>query len=129
MDIPESESKLTLKDLLEEGFACVTVWCPHGQRIKLETLEWPESSGWLYAFVVDDCVRYIGMTARVLRSRMDDYRHIDGEQTSRMRLLILNELAADRVVHVYGLAIADDAKRSAEEARLRIDFNPDWNRC
>ena len=86
-------------------------------------------SGWLYAFVVEEKVMYVGLTERILRSRMDDYRHIKGEQTIRMRELISAKLKANRDVLVYGRREYDSDTLWAEEAKLRRMLDPAWNRC
>ena len=116
-------------DLRREGFEQVTRWVRRDDKTKLEHLNWTEYSGWPYAFVVGDTVMYIGLTERILRSRMDDYRPIKGEQTSRMQQLITAELASGRDVFVFGRREADVAKLWEDEARLRRDFEPAWNRC
>ena len=74
------------------GFEEITEWEIHKDSIRLKSLNWDENSGWLYAFVVKNRVCYIGLTTRVLRSRMDDYRHIQGSQTNRLRGLLVSEL-------------------------------------
>jgi hypothetical protein len=47
-----------------------------GPKIGPLSFDWKDHGGWLYAFVVDGEVKYIGLTGRVLRGRMDDYSHI-----------------------------------------------------
>ncbi|HVA29626.1 MAG TPA: hypothetical protein VNF68_15695 [Candidatus Baltobacteraceae bacterium] len=117
-----------LEDLLALGFEPITNWVLKGSRIGLESLAFEENGGWLYAFVVDGDVKYIGLTTRVLRSRMDDYAYIHNSQTDRLRSLIMTELQAGRAVQIYGSKQSDAATLAAEESRLRALHNPDWNR-
>ena len=62
-----------LERLIQFGFEPVTEWVMKGSKIGPPSFDWKEHSGWLYAFVVDGEVKYIGLTERVLRSRMSDY--------------------------------------------------------
>lgn len=81
-----------LEELIRIGFEPITEWVMKGDKIALRTLDWKQNGGWLYAFVVNDEVRYIGLTNRVLRSRMDDYRDQKSSQTMRLREAISAEL-------------------------------------
>jgi hypothetical protein len=65
---------MNVDELIGLRFELVTEWVMKGDRIALRALDWREHGGWLYAFVVDGEVKYIGLTNRVLRSRMDNYR-------------------------------------------------------
>jgi hypothetical protein len=114
-----------LDDLQKHGFVLVTEWVRKGEKLALKSLGWPDHGGWVYAFVVEGEVRYIGMTNRVLRSRMDDYRHIDNEQTSRLRRHIAAELDAGRSVEIYG---QKNSSPIADEAKLIAACQPEWNR-
>lgn len=116
-----------LADLIRLGFEPITTWVLAEGRIKLDSLKWQDHGGWLYAFIVDDEVQYIGLTNRVLRSRMDDYRHLKLSQTSRVRALILQELEAGGSVAIYGCKHADAGVMAAEELRLRNFHKPIWN--
>lgn len=132
--MPETISQMksiqnTLQEIVREGFEPVTQWIWRDGKIRLASLNWRESSGWLYAFVVDDSVKYVGLTSRVLRSRMDDYRDNTEEQTTRLRELIRAELLSDRRIEVYGRHSPETDRRESDEARLRADLNPPWNRC
>src|SRR5579859_5349630 len=83
-DLPRngaSPGMTVLEELIELGFEPVTEWVMKGAKIRPRTLDWKDHGGWLYAFVVDGEVKYIGLTSRVLRSRMDDYSHIPNSQT------------------------------------------------
>ena len=99
-----------------------------GEKIGPRSFDWKDHSGWLYAFVVDGEVKYIGLTDRVLRSRMSDYSHIKNTQTIRLRELIVDELRAGRIVQVFGLREPNTVKLVAEESRLRAAHRPPWNR-
>ena len=97
-----------------------------GEKIGPPSFNWQDHGGWLYAFVVEGEVKYIGLTNRVLRSRMSDYAHINNSQTDRLRRLIVHELTDGRIVDVFGWKHMDILK--AEEVRLRAAYRPPWNR-
>jgi hypothetical protein len=118
----------TLDELTRFGFEAITHWVLKGEKIGPFSFEWQDHGGWLYAFVVDGDVKYIGLTDRVLRSRMSDYAHIKSSQTERLRGLIVQELEANRTVHVYGWKQKDTNTLKTEEARLRQTYSPSWNR-
>jgi len=116
-----------LDDLVQPGFEPVTQWVMKGERIGPASFKWQDHGGWLYAFVVDGEVKYIGLTDRVLRSRMSDYSHIKNSQTDRLRGLIVHELTAGRIVDVFGWKQRDVDILRVEEARLRATYHPPWN--
>ena len=117
-----------LEELIQFGFEPITEWVVKGVKIGPLSFDWADHGGWLYAFVVDEEVKYVGLTDRVLRSRMDDYAHIKNSQTDRLRALIMGELMASRRVQVFGWKQKDRRILGAEEARLRIAYRPPWNR-
>lgn len=54
------------QSLIEQGFEKLTEWVWRDGKIRLASLDWPEISGWIYVFVIDDLVvKYIGLTASV----------------------------------------------------------------
>ncbi len=114
-----------LDELFGLGFEQVTEWIRDGAKIRLADLSWQEHGGWIYAFTVDEEVKYIGMTDRVLRSRMDNYRDAKHEQTSRLRELILAELSTGRRVQIYGRR---QRSPRVEETSLIAHYRPSWNR-
>jgi len=112
-----------------EGFEPITRWIIKKGKIKPESLHWEEAISWLYAFVVDEKeLKYIGLTTRVLRSRLDDYSYITEEQCERMRALIMSELEKGRTVSIYGKKVEEGIDLFSEEARLRSELSPPWNR-
>jgi hypothetical protein len=115
--------------LVNDGFQPITTWLECNGSIKLASLNWSDAGGWIYAFVIDKAVKYVGLTDRVLRSRMDDYRHIKEEQCVRMREQILAELQAGHVVTIYGKPTSDKERLIADEDRYRRELLPPWNRC
>lgn len=123
----ESRKVTVLDELRQRGFELVTEWVLKGDRIGPRSFDWTDHGGWLYAFVVNGEVRYIGLTTRVLRSRMSDYSHINNSQTDRLRELIRNELAAGNIVQVFGWRQSDRTILESEETRLRNIHRPPWN--
>ena len=119
----------TIQDLHDEGFVLVTQWLLAGNRIRLESLAWPETSGWLYAFVVNnETVKYVGLTERILRSRMDNYRDGKADQNLRLQQLVLTTLNRGHSVSIYGRQEPDASRMISEESRLRVEWQPEWNR-
>jgi len=57
------------------GFERITHWELHKDRIRPHSLAWYDSTGWIYAFIAQSQVRYVGITTMVLRSRLDSYSH------------------------------------------------------
>ena len=117
-----------LDELIKEGFEPVTEWIRKGDRIGPKSFDWADHSGWLYAFVVEGEVKYIGLTTRVLRSRMSDYSHNRNSQTDDKRALVMEALSAGKQVHVFGRKHRDEVTLVTEEARLRALHVPSWNR-
>ena len=121
-------TKKILEVLVAEGFKFITEWIWREGKIRLASLDWQENGGWLYAFVVNGKnVNYIGLTERILRSRMDNYRDKTGEQGERLHELIKAELYAGNSVSIYARELSDSNELLSEELRLRNEFKPIWN--
>ena len=116
-----------LDELIKTGFEPITEWLLTNRGIALAGLDWNENSGWLYAFVVGDEAKYVGLTRGVLRSRMDNYRDQKQDQGQRIRECIVHELEGGAVVKIYGLPINDPEFLVREEERLRAQLRPEWN--
>lgn len=123
-----------MEELLAEGFEPLTYWLLRGDKIKPESIGWDNVSGWIYAFVVEEQVKYIGLTAGVLRTRLDNYSYITDSysggkgQTDRLRGLILDVIKPGGEVTIYGLRHpGDDGIRTKRESELIRHFNPPWN--
>jgi hypothetical protein len=112
--------------LASHGFERITRWALHNDTIKLESLAWKETAGWIYAFVSQNRIRYVGITTMVLRSRMDNYSHLVGD---RVRPLICSCLQEGHGVEIYGIRRPKIAKvdLESEESGLIREFKTDWN--
>jgi len=119
-----------IDSIISDGFEPITRWIIKNGKIKPESLEWKDTSGWLYAFVVDEKeLKYIGLTTRVLRSRLSDYSYISEEQCKHKRELIKSELDKGRTVSIYGKRMKEEEDNlHGEEERLRRELEPPWNR-
>lgn len=117
-----------LDEMIGLGFEPVTEWVMKGDRIAPRSSDWSDHGGWLYAFVIAGEVKYIGLTTRVLRSRIRYYSHIKNSQTNHLRELVSEALSRGARVDIYGLRQHDEAVLVAEEARLRALYPPPWNR-
>jgi len=108
------------------GFEKLTQWVALKQKMKLESLAWPENAGWLYAFVTANRVRYVGITTMVLRSRMDSYRDL---RNDRVRALIRSCLERNEIVEIYGLRRPKTSPidLEQEESMLIRTLETDWN--
>jgi hypothetical protein len=93
-----AEGMTVLDEIIRIDFESITQWVLKGDKIGPISFKCQDHGGWLYAFAVEGEVKYIGLTNRVLRSRMSDYVHINNSQTDRPRRLIVNMLAAGQVV-------------------------------
>ncbi|MGH7863825.1 MAG: hypothetical protein ACREQB_02470 [Candidatus Binataceae bacterium] len=94
--------------------------------MRLASLAWTETAGWIYAFVAENRVRYFGITTNVLRTRMDSYRDM---YEDRVRKLILGRLVEGHEVEVVGTRRPGVSKvdLEIEERSLITEFNTDWN--
>ena len=117
----------SLRTAKREGFKHISNWVRDDGQTKLAHLNWEERAGWLYAFVVDETVMYIGLTTGVLRSRMDNYRHFKQDQPARLREHIEVELANGKDVLLYGRQVPAGESLVVEEARLIRELDPPWN--
>lgn len=116
-----------LRELIRMGWRPITEWLLVGGGIKLASLKWKENAGWLYAFVVGDEAKYVGLTRGVLRSRMDAYSDHNQDQGQRIRECIVRELEGGAVVKIYRLPMGDPENLVREEERLRAELSPEWN--
>ncbi len=115
-----------LRDLANFGFEHITKWVLHNDSIRLGSFDWEESSAWIYAFVSEGRVRYVGIATTVLRSRMDGYRH---QINDRVGKLIRAQLDRGFGVDIYGLRKKGTPKDDleSEETQFINAFRTDWN--
>lgn len=120
------------KAILRE-FEYVTRWVIKGGTIKPESSRWEDSSGWIYAFVAASRVMYVGLTTRLLRSRLDDYSYhkdpyLKGGQPDRLRNLIRSSIETGQTIDIYRLRCSDPEKIGAQENALILKYDPPWNK-
>ena len=71
--------------LLQAGFSFLGEWTTDGEgEIRLNA-QAPADAG-VYAFVVDDLIKYVGLTQRGLRNRLDGYRRGYERQRTNARV-------------------------------------------
>ncbi len=130
--------------LREIGFRDLAVWeaNPHSGLLQYRDVaaqdirNWPEWTPALYAYVEQDCVRYIGKTRRLLGKRIDDYRRGLGDKTNyRVHTCIRAVLTANRQVVILGFY----PQHAIHWGRFRVNlpagledvmieyFQPEWN--
>lgn len=117
-----------LEHYISVGFSPQAQIVLTGTRFNVVERNWLSRPGWLYAFVSDGEVRYVGRTINPLGARLDSYRH-GGDQCARIRACILADLSAGREMWLYGRQIDDTDAIEQEEGRLRREFRPPWNRA
>lgn len=119
-------TRSTLEGLIGYGFRHLTVWELRGERNKALTTEWDLTAGWIYSFVTDVRVRYIGIASTVLRTRLDGYSYQINDSVGGF---IREQLRQNVPVGIYGVERAGAPKMQlqAEESRLIDRFKPDWN--
>ena len=118
---------MSISDTLNKhGFVELTAWEIRNGRIKPVNTDWDDCSRWLYAFVVDDKVRYVGKATTVLRSRLDGYAYQIGD---RVGSRIHDLLDAGERVRIFGAkrSQSTDAELEAEESELIKVLASDWN--
>lgn len=120
--------------LLRAGFLFLGEWTQVSTAIKLEAKA-PDEPG-VYAFVADDVVVYVGLTANGLRARLDQYRlGYKGQKTNaRVNGLISKALSHGQQVKIlvatpaplewHGLPVNTAA---GLEAGLIQMIRPPWN--
>ena len=119
---------MSRKFLKDFGFNLIATWQIDGARIKPSSLDWQDPSGWLYAFVVGEEVMYVGQTGRVLRSRLDDYSYITGEQPTWIRSNVQRQIEVGKIVEILGWKCGEKTQREKEEETLIFEIDPPWNR-
>lgn len=120
--------------LLRGGFLFLGEWQPGDDGFVLDARA--PTDGGVYAFVVDDFVKYVGLTQRGLRARLDAYRRGDERQrtNARVKTLIMEALSSGKRVKV--LIAVPDAQcwgglpvntAAGLEAGLIAKIQPPWN--
>lgn len=122
-------------NLAKAGFAVIGKWqlChKNGMRVNEDL---PPDSG-VYAFLVDDCLYYIGVTQRGIKSRLDGYARGYERQTTNARIkkLICHELTIGRAVTIMAAFPPDiewnnlpiNGAAGLEYGMIRR-FRPPWN--
>lgn len=121
--------------LLNAGFRVLGEWLPLDSGEFELSVKAPRDTG-VYAFIVDDLVRYIGLTQTGFHARMGHYRrgHECQRTSSRIKKLIMMTLTEGRSVGVLiatpeqmtwnGLPVVTAA--GLESGLIRL-IRPDWN--
>ncbi len=115
-----------MEAIKEYGFQKLTNWEIRNEKIKPVSLEWDNCAGWIYAYVAEGNLRYIGITTSVLRSRLDGYSY---QNNDRVGCEIMALLKRDVDVEIYGIKRPDMEKSEleGEESELIRKFDPEWN--
>ncbi|MQV31043.1 GIY-YIG nuclease family protein [Sinorhizobium meliloti] len=140
VDVEEREGSSTATELtswevlLRAGFHFLGEWKPEDDGFQLDATA-PADKG-VYAFIVDDVVRYVGLTQRGLRGRLNAYRRgYERQRTNaRVKALILEALSSGKRVKVL-VATPEDGSwngipidtAAGLEAGLIAMIQPTWN--
>lgn len=117
-----------MKTLKTEGFEHLSEWLLRGPKVRPRRFTWDSRQGWLYAFVIEDEIRYIASTWLTLHSRLSEYGYAVGGQEAWIQERIAKDLLSSLNIYIYGRHEPDELTRAAEEARLVQRFAPIWNR-
>ncbi len=95
----------SLQRLVDIGFARAGGWSLDEGTLGFDVSHYAQARNVLYAFVIDDELRYIGKTSRVLRSRMAGYRTPGATQSTNItnHQHILAALGRGQRVDIYVL--------------------------
>lgn len=87
------------------GFRKAADWCVEAGALECRFLEHATAKNFLYAFVADRVVLYVGKSVRTLKQRMYGYRRPVPTQSTNIKgnRLILEALVNGRAVAVYAL--------------------------
>jgi hypothetical protein len=133
-DETNSSAATSWEVLLRAGFHFLGEWRGENEDFQIDAKA-PVDAG-VYSFVVDDVVKYVGLTQRGLRSRLDGYRRgYERQRTNaRVKALIQEALSAGKRVKVLvavpsagewnGLPVNTAA---GLEAGLISMIQPPWN--
>lgn len=133
-DNPPTIEPTSWEVLLRGGFLFLGEWQPGDDGFVLDARA--PTDGGVYAFVVDDVVKYVGLTQRGLRGRLDAYRrgHERQRTNARVKNLILEALSRGKRVKVL-IAVPDAQSwgglpvntAAGLEAGLIAKIQPPWN--
>lgn len=133
-DETDSSPETSWEVLLRAGFHFLGEWRGENEDFQIDAKA-PIDAG-VYSFIVDDVVKYVGLTQRGLRARLDGYRRgYERQRTNaRVKALIQESLAAGKRVKVLvatpaasewnGLPVNTAA---GLEAGLIAKIQPAWN--
>jgi len=116
-----------LKDFEQLGFGPVVRMLASGDRLSPDNHKWQDNGGWIYAFVADGEVMYVGKCTTVLRNRLDAYR-FGPDHGKRIREFAIEQISNGKEVWLYGLPTDDYEFMDREERRLIREYRPPWNR-
>jgi hypothetical protein len=110
----------------QRGFVRLTVWSLLKGRIKPSSCEWDTCPGWIYAFLTDGHVRYLGIATTVLRSRLDGYSY---QLNDVVGARVMQALKDGCNVEIFGTRRpgAPKPQLEVEESGLINEFDTDWN--
>ncbi len=135
-------SRQNLSDLTTLGFRLVGEFSSNGQRIQFSLSDHKNDTG-AYAFVVNQTIRYVGVTKNTLYARMNGYRNPGPTQETNKR--INPKIAEAGGVQIYFIPESGITEFSTTIHRGEIErtmpadistferflisiFKPEWNR-
>lgn len=132
---PEKAPETSWEFLLRGGFQFLGEWLPFGDgELRLDARAPPDAG--VYAFIVDDLVKYVGLTQRGLHDRLEGYRRGYERQRTNARVKRLIAEALQQGKRVKVLVAMPDAMAwnnlpvntaAGLEAGLIAMIQPKWN--
>jgi len=126
-----------MQALIDIGFRRVGFWRAVGGTVKLELTELADGRPALYAFAVDDRVRYVGKTAQPLKNRMYGYEKGASSQRTNIRVRgeIEKELSSGNRVDIWAFVSEDESNfgifslnvQAGLEDDIIRKLRPPWN--
>ncbi|MCL2846004.1 MAG: hypothetical protein FWE23_11260 [Chitinivibrionia bacterium] len=114
----------SLNSITELGFEKVGEWVLKNGKIEAVLNEDKRAQeNFIYAFVVNEKVMYIGKTSRTLKARMQNYTNCDESQTANVRICeeVKNILKNSGEVLIYAMPNGD------LEPKFIKMLSPEWN--
>lgn len=119
------------------GFELIGHWFSENKELKLELNKSASQKNALYAFAIDDEVKYIGKTTRTIAERMYGYKKPSETQRTNIKnnANILSSISQDEVVDIYVLpdnglmhyGVFHLNLAAGLEDSLIKTVNPEWN--
>ena len=126
-----------MNKLTDIGFKKVGKWSFENSSFQYELNENYTTKNILYAFVIDNEIKYIGKSIKTISQRLNGYRRPNISQRTNFRLnnLIIEKLREEKEVEIY--LFEDNAELNYKGKKINLsaglednliaEFLPEWN--